>query len=285
MLKNQFFKRSILLLTIMFSSVSFSQSELTPYVQQDISTLDKNSDNYAEDLKQFILNELTFVEGGEFMMGSDLPTARDREKPAHKVILDDYYIGKTEVTQSLFVHVMKWDYSYFQCATCAVNNISWFNALLFIERVNEITGLELNFPSEAQWEYAAKGGNKSRDYLYSGSDNIAEVAWYSENANKKSHPVAQLKANELGLYDMTGNLWEFCLDDMSRGIYSRPAKKNPLYLFSTNNKTRTMKVIRGSGYEFFPKESEVFRRDAATNNVRMPDIGFRLAMSLDGNNE
>ena len=265
-------------LAISTASFSVLGNSTTKYVPANYGKLDKSSPNYASELKSLIVSELLLVKGGEFKMGSDELGARKREQPVHDVILDDFYIGKTEVSQQLFEHIMGWNYSYFPCDHCAMNNISWKNAHLFMTRINEITGLEITFPSEAQWEYAAKGGNQSKGYRFSGSDDIDEVAWNANNAQRRSHPIASLKPNELGLYDMTGNMWEFCLDDMSRVAYSNVPKNNPIYLFSTDASTTTLKVLRGSGYEFSADESQVYRRDGATSNVRMPDIGVRLAM-------
>lgn len=174
---------------------------------------------------------------------------------------------------------MGWNNSCFPCEACPVNNISWRNVQLFIKRLNQASGKVFRLPTEAEWAYAAKGGKHSKGFRYSGSNNIDEVAWYAGNANKRSHPVAAKKPNELGLYDMTGNLWEFCQDDMSRKAYMFTSAVNPFYSRTDNPKQKSMKVIRGSCYEFAANESELFRRDGATNNVRMPDIGFRLAMS------
>lgn len=245
----------------------------------------------APELLQRLNQDMIWVEGGKFTMGTDSDTALKREQPAHSVVVDGFYIGRTELTQDLFEAVMGWNVSYFACDNCPINNISWFNIQLFIERLNKITSKTFRLPTEAEWAYAAKGGNKSKGYLYSGSNNIAEVAWFAGNAEKRSHPVAQKKPNELGLYDMTGNLWEFCIDDMSAKVYQlhvdrhgNEPRVNPMILVKSNNlRRKAMKVQRGSGYEFEAGESEVFRRDAATSNVRMPDIGFRLALSNDKN--
>jgi len=227
------------------------------------------------------LDSMVYVEAGSFNMGSNSADAIAREKPVHLVSLDSFYIGKTEVPQALFEEVMGWNVSYFACDTCPVNNVSWMNVQAFIKKLNKLTGKTFKLPTEAQWEYAAKGGNKSKGYLFSGSNNIADVAWYANNADKKSHKVAQRMPNELGLYDMTGNMWEFCHDDISKSFYKNSPKNNPLYLQSKEQNKTTMKVIRGGGYEFAANESQVFRRDGATSNVRMPDIGFRLAMSVN----
>ncbi len=219
------------------------------------------------------------VGGGQFTMGSSSDSARAREKPAHTVTLSSFYIGKTEVTQALFERIMGWNVSYYACSECPVNNVSWMNVQLFIERLNAASGLKFSLPTEAQWEYAAKGGQLSQSYLYSGSNDIDEVAWYVKNSSRKSHPVAAKRPNELGLYDMTGNLWEYCQDDLSRRVYHREQAIDPLFGSNKNPRAVSMKVIRGGGYEFSADESEVFKRDGMTSNVRMPDVGFRLALS------
>lgn len=226
-----------------------------------------------------LMQDMIWVEGGSFTMGSEAPEATNREKPAHKVTLDGFFIGKTEVTQALFEELMGWNVSYFPCEQCAINNVSWSNIQLFIQRLNKVTGKTFRLPTEAEWEYAAKGGNKSKNFRFSGSNNIEDVAWYEGNGENKSRPVALKKPNELGIYDMTGNLWEFVHDDMYRSIYTKEERVNPVYIKTDNPKKKSMKVIRGGGYEFSADESLVFKRDGATNNVRMPDIGFRLALT------
>jgi formylglycine-generating enzyme required for sulfatase activity len=253
------------------SDIAIKQEKITPSINKP-RTLSKK-------LTTELLENMIWVEGGSFEMGSRLETAANREKPAHMVTLDGFYMGSTEVTQQLFEAIMGWNESYFPCAKCPVNNISWFNMQLFIERLNQATGKLFRLPTEAEWAYAAKGGQRSQNYLYSGSNNIDEVAWYAGNAENRSHPVATKKPNELGLYDMTGNLWEFCQDTLKRHLYTEEARVNPLYLPNKDPRHKAMKVLRGSGYEFAANESEVFRRDGATNNVRMPDIGFRLALT------
>jgi len=270
-------QRFIFILNIIacfFATAAYSQQPKNSIIKHTLSK--QSQDN--------LFAQMVWVEGGLFMMGSDHQDAHKHEKPRHKVSLDGFYMAKTEVTQGLFEELMGWNYSYFQCAQCPMNNISWFNAQLFIKRLNLITGKRYQFPTEAQWEYAASGGVFSKGYIYSGSNNINEVAWYAGNAERKSHAVAQKKPNELGLFDMTGNLWEMVLDDMSRKAYTLLGSDNPLMLMSKDPKHKAMKVIRGSGYEFSPQESQVFRRDGATNNVRMPDIGFRLVLNQDHRN-
>lgn len=262
------------------SETSTTKTSTTKTIEQNpLNSTSGKRPTISAELEAQLLKSMIKVEGGSFEMGSRLPTAANREKPAHTVTLDGFYIANTEVTQQLFEAVMGWNYSYFPCATCPVNNISWFNMQLFIERLNQATNRTFRLPTEAEWAYAAKGGKHSKNYLYSGSNNIDDVAWYAGNAENRSHPVATKKPNELGLYDMTGNLWEFCQDDMKRHLYTEEPRINPVYLKKLGSKKKSMKVLRGSGYEFAANESEVFRRDGATNNVRMPDIGFRLALT------
>lgn len=240
----------------------------------------------SEETQAKLLAQMVWVEGGSFTMGSDDDNAADREKPAHTVTLDGFYIGRTELTQDIFEELMGWNSSYFACAQCPVNNLSWLNIQLLVERLNQATGKHFRLPTEAEWEYAARGGNQSKGFQFSGSNAIDEVAWYVNNADNKSHPVAQKAPNELGLYDMTGNLWEFCLDDMSLRSYAvhqrlngDQPRINPLNLPQNDDPRRkAMKVLRGGGYEFRADESLVYRRDGASNNVRMPDIGFRLVL-------
>lgn len=235
----------------------------------------KLSDKFLKDL----MDEMVFVEGGTFEMGSDDEDAPKRVKPVHSVKVDDFYIGRTELTQKVFSQVMGWNFSYFACDDCPVNNVSWLQIQIFIKRINEATGKTFRLPTEAEWEYAARGGNKSKGYKYSGSNNIDDVAWYDKNSNRKSHPVALKKPNELGLYDMTGNMWEFCHDHMSLNGYNHAEHIDRDFIAKDDKRAKALKVTRGGGYEFSAKENLVYQRDGATTNVVMPDIGYRLVLN------
>jgi len=156
---------------------------------------------------------MVFVEGGTFMMGSDDSDAYDYEKPEHNVILSGYHIGKYEVTQELWEAVMGSNPSYFKGSRKPVEEVSWEDCQVFIRKLNNLTGKNFKLPTEAQWEYAARGGKKSRGYKYSGSNTIGKVAWYKGNSGSKTHDVGTKSPNELGLYDMTGNVSEWCSED------------------------------------------------------------------------
>ena len=134
--------------------------------------------------------------------------ANDLEKPVHKVTLSDYYIGKTEVTQALWEAVMGNNPSAFKGENLPVECISWNDCKEFISKLNALTGKTFRMPTEAEWEYAARGGSKSRGYKYSGSGNIDEVAWHKDNSEEKTHEVGTKRPNELGIYDMSGNVGE-----------------------------------------------------------------------------
>lgn len=171
---------------------------------------------------------MVWVEGGTFRMGATSEQdgdAYDNEKPVHSVTLCEYYIGKTEVTQALWKAVMGSNPSEFKGDNLPVENVSWYDCQEFIRKLNSLTGQNFRLPTEAEWEFACRGGNNSLGYKYSGSDSIDNVAWYDGNSGDKTHPVATKSANELGIYDMSGNVEEWCCDWY--GDYTSGAQTNP----------------------------------------------------------
>lgn len=155
------------------------------------------------------------VNGGTFEMGAaknQKVYAKEIESPVHKVSLSDYYIAETEVTQDLWIAVMGDNPSFFKKDNHPVEQVSWDDCVAFIEKLNQITGEKFRLPTEAEWEYAARGGHKSNGYVYAGSNDLDEVAWTEHNSNGSTHKVKTKKPNELGLYDMNGNVWEWCFD-------------------------------------------------------------------------
>ena len=189
--------------------------------------------------------EMVYVDGGTFDMGATTEQGSDAEsdeKPVHSVTLSGYYIGKCEVTQELWEAVMGSNPSYFKGAQKPVESVRWNDCQEFVAELNRLTGMTFRLPTEAEWEYAARGGNQSSHYKYSGSDNIDDVAWYYDNRPRKTHAVGTKTANELGIYDMSGNVWEWCSDWY--GAYSAGAQTNP-----QGPSSGSYRVLRGgSGY-------------------------------------
>ncbi|WP_241462284.1 formylglycine-generating enzyme family protein [Aeromonas finlandensis] len=238
-------------------------------------TLWQHANQPRHPLRQKIEADMVLVEGGRFEMGSNGLGAKASEGPQHTVSLNSFYMAKFEVTQALFEAVMGPSISYFQAPDVPVNNLSWQQANLFVARLNELTGAHYRLPTEAEWEYAAKGGKLSKGYRYSGSDQIDEVAWYSGNANNRAYPVGLKKPNELGLYDMTGNVGEFVADAYEETFYRHSPQDNP------NNAKESKihlahKSVRGGSYAYEAELSENFRRDFASQSVMMADMGLRL---------
>jgi formylglycine-generating enzyme required for sulfatase activity len=163
--------------------------------------------------------ELVKVAGGSFKMGSN---QNDRERPIHRVNLREFLIGKYAVTQAQYQAVMGNNPSNFNGAQNPVEEVSWHDVMEFCEKLSQKTGQQVRLPTEAEWEYAAKGGNKSKGYKYAGSNNLGEIAWCVENAACKTHPVGQKNPNKLGIYDMSGNVWEWCLDDWHDSYQGKP---------------------------------------------------------------
>ena len=186
---------------------------------------------WTNDTKTFDVNGVTFtmipVEGGTFTMGatSEMTEPYSKEKPTHQVTLSSYYIGETEVTQALWQAVMGSNPSYFIGDNLPVEQVSWNDCQTFISRLNSLTGKRFRLPTEAEWEFAARGGNQSSRTQYSGSGRIGDVAWYEGNSGTKTHPVKTKQPNELGIYDMSGNVFEWCQDWY--GSYSSDAQTNP----------------------------------------------------------
>ena len=218
--------------------------------------------------------ELIRVEGGTFTMGCAGEQGVDcyaNETPTHEVTLSSFYIGKFEVTQKEWIATMVNNPSFDKGDSIPVQDITWNEVQKYIQRLNTVTGKNYRLLTEAEWEYAARGGNQSQGYKYSGSNNIDEVAWYSENASFRAHPVGMKKANELGIFDMTGNLFEWCNDWYS--IYTSNAQINPLGPAAGNKK-----VVRGGSW-YTSADGSVFARGYMTETEKCIDTGFRLALA------
>jgi formylglycine-generating enzyme required for sulfatase activity len=212
--------------------------------------------------------ELVRVKGGCFQQGSD--SGSFIEKPRHEVCLSDYFIGKYEVTQRDWRDVMGYNPSRFkECGDdCPVDSVSWSNAREFTRKLNAITGKNFRLPTEAEWEFACRGGDK--DSSYCGSNDVDTIAWQSGNSNYKPHPVGLKKPNSLGIHDMSGNVWEWVYD-WSGNYYSsdRLDPKGP--------KTGSTRVRRGGSWQYEPEKATATWRSSGYPDDRAMDIGFRLA--------
>ena len=261
-----------------------------PYAELDsISTYNYEEDpqgGYDGKAKTFTANGVSFtmmpVEGGSFTMGatSEQTGYYDDELPTHRVTLSSYMIGETEVTQELWQAVMgykptsggsQWSSSCGLGAQYPAYYISWNGVQEFITKLNSITGEKFRMPTEAEWEYAARGGNKSKGYMYSGSNTIGDVAWYGSNSDGKTHAVKTKSPNELGLYDMSGNVWEWCSDWY--GSYSSNAQTDP-----TGPSTGTYRMYRGGSWGYDATFCRVADRHKAPPSGINSYIGFRLAL-------
>lgn len=216
------------------------------------------------------------VEGGEFLMEDNARGVFGNwvndEKPTHRVGLDTYYIGQTVVTQALWEAVMGSNPSTFRGPNLPVEKVSWFDCQEFVRKLNQLTGKEFRLPTEAEWEYAARGGKKSRGYKYSGSNDLDDVAWYVGNSGGKTHAVGTKKANELGLYDMTGNVMEWCQDWY--GDYDGGSQLNP-----TGPTSGSFRVNRGGGSGFYSENCRVSNRSYSPPSSCSRVLGLRLVLA------
>lgn len=225
--------------------------------------------------------KMVYVEGGTFIMGatSEQSGAASDEYPVHSVTLDSYYIAATEITQAQWLAVMgttihqKASKAGFSVKSVGseypMYYVSWEEAIAFCRELSNLTGKTYILPTEAQWEYAARGGKKSRSNQYAGSYSVDAVAWYVSNSSHSLHPVGKLRANELGLYDMSGNVWEWCQDWY--GSYSSDAQTNP-----TGPSSGSARVNRGGGWTDSARGCRVSYRNYYSPSVRGSALGFRV---------
>ena len=259
-------KKTFLILAVLFALLpTFASAQFHDYVE---STLGLNM-------------KMVYVEGGQFQMGatSEQSGAGSDEYPVHSVTLDSYYISATEVTQAQWQAVMgttihqqasKAGYSVKSVGSdYPMYYVSWEEARAFCSELSALTGKTYLLPTEAQWEYAARGGKKSRSSQYSGSYSVDAVAWYSSNSGGSQHPVGKLRANELGLYDMSGNVYEWCSDWY--GSYSSNAQFNP-----TGPSSGSYRVNRGGSWYLSAGYCRVANRDRYGPSDRYGSLGFRV---------
>ena len=235
----------------------------------------------------FTVNGVSFdmiaVEGGTFTMGATEEQGSDAygdETPTHQVTLSSYYIGKTEVTQELWQAVMGKSLSqigselgnrtYGEGANYPMYYVSWEDCQEFITKLNALTGKNFRLPTEAEWEFAARGGSNSQGFKYSGSNTLSNVAWYNAST---THPVATKASNELSIYDMSGNVWEWCNDWYSTSYYTSASQTNP-----TGPNSGSSRVCRGGSWSYDARSCRVSFRSGYNPTNRLGNLGLRLAL-------
>jgi formylglycine-generating enzyme required for sulfatase activity len=248
-----------------FSSI-INSKERNNDAQQEITTITINLG--------IVSFEMVLVEAGSFIMGCNPDTdnsCEDDEIPYHRVIIShDYFIGKFEVTQEVWEAVMDYNPSINMAFDRPVENVSWNECVAFCVELSRLTGQTFRLPTEAEWEFAAHGGKNNNYTKYSGSSNISAVAWYDSKGGQ-THPVGKLRPNEIGAYDMSGNVWEWCQDWYN--IYNSKTLTDPLG--PTNG---TYKVLRGGGWSSSASNCRVLNRDCDEQDSRGPATGFRVVM-------
>ena len=254
---------------------------VVPDVQQPQPILPSQSAAQSEsnpNVFPITVNGITFnmikVDGGTFTMGatSEQKNPGKDEKPKHQVTLSSYYIGETEVTQALWTAVMGNNPSEFKGDNLPVVYVSWEDCQTFIGKLKGLTGKRFRLPTEAEWEYAARGGNRSNHTQYSGGSMIDDVAWYYGNSGSKTHSVKTKKPNELALYDMSGNVWEWCQDWY--GSYGSNAQTNP-----TGPGSGSSRVIRGGSWYRIDLDCRSSSRYCGSPGFCISNLGLRLALS------
>lgn len=220
---------------------------------------------------------MVLVESGTFMMGG-METYGEYcypdEFPTHKVSLDEYYIAKFEVTQALYKFVMGYNPSHFVGDSLPVDNISWVDAKAFIYELNKMTGKQYRLPTEAEWEFAARGGIWSQGLNFSGSDDLSQVGWFDGNSGRRTHPVGSKQPNELGIYDMCGNVYEWCEDRYA--IYKGEEQLNPTGPQYGNNR-----VMKGGSWRSEMRNCRSTYRANENFEHRILNSGLRLAMDYE----
>ena len=249
--------------------LSFDDGDSAAFLRKE-----KLKEYKTKQIQRLLEEYFVTVKGGTFTMGCTSEQGQDCfdwESPTRKVKVGDFQIGKYEVTQKLWELVMGENPSEYKGDDLPVVNVSWDDVQIFISALNSLTGKNCRLPAEAEWEYAARGGNKSKKYKYSGGNNLDEVGWYDDNSGLGTHPTGQKKPNELGIYDMSGNVWEWCSDWYDS--YSANAATNHTGAVSGLNRVR-----RGGGGSYYAVFCRVAYRGGSIPSGRYDDIGFRLVL-------
>ena len=221
---------------------------------------------------QNLIDNMVYVEGGMFEMGAT-PEQESKvkdEQPVHKVMVAPFSIGKYEVTQEEWQAVMGRNPSHFKGKNRPVEQVSWRDCVEFIEKLNSLTGKHFRLPTEEEWEYAARGGGRTAKCKFAGGNQLDEVAWYNDNSSKETHEVGKKNPNELGLYDMAGNVWEWCSG--RKNDYASPSQ------YSADSDSDSMRVNRGGGWGSGEGLCRNSFRSEDDMDDRLNTLGLRLAM-------
>jgi formylglycine-generating enzyme required for sulfatase activity len=244
-----------------------------------VTAFGQSNDAAQDSVLKSIADNMVPVEMGTFTMGCTAEQGKDCtnwEKPSHVVMVNSFYMGRYDVTQAQWDAVMGKDNDrskHKNCPNCPVDNVSWNDAIEFINRLNELTGKKYRLPTEAEWEYAARGGNKSQGYKYAGSNEPDRVEWYDGNSKDTTHPVGYMQPNELGLFDMNGNVWQWCSDWFDEKYYATRPADNP-----KGPDHGTERSIRGGSWVNYARVCRVSYRIGTLPSKRFSNDGFRLAM-------
>ena len=255
------------------SSEEVEEPETIDSVEETVAEIVSNEDDLVITVNGMSL-VMKRIEGGTFSMGTDEFdfSADSDESPMHEVVLDSFFLGETEVTKAIFDVVMGNGNDNTERPDNPQSSVSWYDCHEMIWKLNLLTGRNFRLPTEAEWEFAARGGIKGKGYRYAGSDNVDDVAWHEGNSENMSHPVGQKQPNELGLYDMSGNLAEWCEDIY--GDYDETSQTNP-----KGASTGAYRVMRGGSWGFTAQRCRVTKRECANPDARNSCYGLRLALS------
>jgi formylglycine-generating enzyme required for sulfatase activity len=218
---------------------------------------------------------MVFIKGGCFDMGDTFGDGQKNEKPVHKVCVNDFYLGEYEVTQREWEQIMGNNPSHFKnCGgDCPVEYVSWNDVQQYIRKLNDKTGMKYRLPTEAEWEYAARSGGRKEKYAgTSNKSDLVDHAWYRDNSGKKTHPLKTKKPNSLGLYDMSGNVWEWVSDWYDKNYYKNSPKDNP-----KGPASGVYKILRGGSWFDIPRDLRATGRVRLRPGVRITNFGFRIA--------
>ena len=266
--------RFIIVFLFFLPDVLYAQNRTATTRRKNIQVNDTLSQKQIRVFSKMLEN-MIFVDGGTFIMGTENNDYRQNQDntPAHLVEIEPFFICRYEVTQDEWELVTGSNPSEFQGANLPVENISWEDCQVFINKLNDMTGMDFRLPSEAEWEYAAQGGKYSLHYNYAGSEYPKSVAWYADNSKAKTHQVGKKRPNELGIYDMSGNVSEWCRDYYEFSFYQHSPSLNP-----TGPEKGQNKVVRGGAWMMNENYINIKYRAVYPTNEKNSSIGLRLAM-------